>query len=588
MFSYLRFRYRRFLRRLRRDLRILRKWVVNYAERHLLGKWHQIRLIRRFLLFWWLIPIIAFLGLLQQVGALQNLASLAVPRPGGTYTEAAIGTVKTLNPILPESAATADINRLIFSGLTRYNSRRQLVPDLATWEVSSDGRAYTFHLRKDAKWHDGVPFTANDVAFTLTAIQNPDSRSPLASSWQGVKVDIKDDHTVVFNLPQPLNSFLDSTTVGIVPRHLLESVEPSQLRSADFNQHPIGTGPFKIKTFAPSAREIELEANPDYHFGRPKLDEFLFKLYDTPEQTLMAYAQLQVTSPGRLRPASAEQIEQQTHLKEYNFTLPEQETLFFATADPVLSDKALRDILSRSLNRGDIMQHASNGQGIVTTQPLLPGQTGYTSKYARAALTPDAARQALDEAGWKQDPGTNPSVIRTKNGTKLSFKLVTQKGGELERAAEEIKRQWAGIGIEINIIAVDRTELQQTYMRPRNFQMLLYGVNLGADPDVYSFWHSSQVKDPGVNLSGYSSATADAALEAGRIKNDPLVRLGKYDSFLKAWNADAPAAVLYQTSYVYGTRDEVAGISAHRLVVPSDRFYGVERWTVRRQFVPTR
>lgn len=585
MFSYLRFRYRRSLRRFRRTFHVIKKSAAAYIDRHIWGKWHQARLVRKFLILWGFIVLISFVGLVQQTGALARAAQVAVPQPGGVYSEAAVGTVRTLNPVLPESATASDINRLLFSGLTRYNSRRQLVPDLATWDVSSDGKAYTFHLRRGVKWHDGVPFTSADVVFTMTAIQNPDSRSPLASSWDGVKVEAKDTHTVVFNLPQALNSFLDSTTVGIVPRHLLESVEPSQLREASFNQNPVGTGPFKIKTFAPSAKVIELSANPGYHLGRPQLDGFDFKFYDTPSETLQAYAQRQVTSPGRLYEDSASESKHGAGLAEYKFTLPEAEALFFATGDPLLKDKALRVILSSSLDRESIVERAADGQGTAVTQPLLPGQLGYSAKYAPAPLDAPAARRALDEAGWTQ---ANKGAVRTKNGARLSLKLVTLRDSELERAAKEIKRQWAQLGIEVRVTAVDRDQLQQTYMRPRNFQMLLYGINLGSDPDVYSFWHSSQAADPGVNLSAYNSTDADRALEAGRIKNDPLVRLGKYDTFLKAWNADAPAAVLYQSGYTYGAKSTVTGITARRLVVPADRFYSVERWTVRQRLVPAR
>jgi len=580
MFTYLRFRYRRFLRRLRRTTRTIKGHTLAYVDRHIWGKWHQLRVVRKFLLMWWLVAAVALIGLMQQIGGLSRLSQIAVALPGGTYSEAAVGTVQTLNPVLPESAASADVSRLIFSGLTRYNSRRQIVPDLATWNVSSDGKTYTFHLRHGVKWHDGVPFTSADVAFTLAAIQNPDSRSPLASSWEGVKLDTKDDFTVVFTLPQALNSFLDSTTVGIVPRHLLESVEPSLLREASFNQNPVGTGPFKIKTFAPSAKVVELSANPNYFLGKPKLDEFDFKFYDTPAETLSAYARRQVISPGRIYPdAAANKLE--TGLKEYNFTLPEEQTLFFANGDPILSDKDLRSILSRSINRTQILERATGSQGLALTQPLLPGQLGYTNKFAPAPLDPAAARRALDAAGWVQ---ATPGAARTKAGAKLELKLVTLSGGDLERVAGEIKRQWAGLGIQVNVTATDRDQLQQTYMRPRNFQMLLYGVNLGSDPDVYSFWHSSQIADPGVNLSAYNSPDTDRALEAGRIKADPLVRIPKYEAFLKAWNADAPAAVLYQTGYVYATSDTVAGITAQRLVVPADRFYGVEHWTVRQRF----
>lgn len=581
MFSYLRFRYRRSMRRLKRTFRQVQKAVTEFFSRYLSGKWRQVRVVRKFLILWWVIIAVAVVGLSQQVDGLHQLTRKAIAEPGGVYTEAALGTVQNLNPVLPESAAASDINRLIFSGLTRYNSQRQLVPDLATWDVSTDGRTYTFHLRHGVKWHDGVPFTSGDVVFTLAAIQNPDSRSPLASSWEGVKVSAKDDYTVVFTLPQALNSFLDSTTVGIVPRHLLESVEPSLLREAKFNHEPVGTGPFKIKTFAPSAKVVELSANPDYYMGRPKLDGFEFKFYDAPADTITAYAQRQVTSPGRIYPDTSRAASEQTSLQQKSFTLPDIQTLFFATGDPVLGDKTLRSILSRSLNRTAILDRATHGQGVALTQPLLPGQIGYTAKYAPSSLDVAAAKKELEAAGWTQ-PG--PHAARVKGDKKLSFELVTLSGGELERAAEAIRDQWQPLGVDITVKAVGREELQQTYMRPRNFKMLLYGVNVGSDPDVYSFWHSTQAKDPGINLSGYNSGDADRALEAGRIKSDPQVRQGKYDAFLKAWNADMPAAILYQSAYTYGTRDSVTGIAARRLVVPADRFYDVQKWTVRQRF----
>jgi peptide/nickel transport system substrate-binding protein len=574
MFSYLRFRYRRRRRRIRRDTRVLRAWLVNYIDRHIWGKWHQVRVVRRFLLLWAVIFVVALVGLWQQIGDLSALAGISVPEPGGAYTEAAIGSVENLNPVLPESTTSEDINRLIFSGLTRYNSRGQIVPDLATWDSSSDGRTYTFHLRHGVKWHDGVPLTSTDVAFTLTAIQTPDTRSPLASSWQGVTVNTPDDYTVVFSLPQPLNSFLDSTTQGIVPRHLLESVDPSELRTADFNQHPVGTGPFEIKTFAPSAGTIELAANPHYFLGMPQLDEFDFKFFKTAAQALAAYAQHQVSSPGRIMPGpDTAAASRQPNLARYDFTLPEMQTLFFNNNDAAMSDKTLRGILSRSLNRDAIMARSTGGQGVVVDQPLLPGQLGYTKQYEPSPLNPAAARAALTTAGYNHP---------------LHFKLITLDSPELVAAAKEIQRQYAAIGIKLDITPAGRDQLEQTYMRPRNFQMLLYGINVGADPDVYAYWHSSQSSDPGVNLSQYNSADADRALEAGRIKTDPQVRMGKYHAFLQAWDADAPAAVLYQTGYEYYTTANADGIQARHLITPADRYYAVERWTIRRHFAPLR
>ncbi len=588
MYRYFRFRYRRFLRKARRDARLYRRWLTHYGERHLYGKWHQVRVVRRFLILWWLIIAVGLVGIVEQLAAVNIMASATAPVAGGTYIEAAVGTVQNLNPVLPESDVSSDINSLIFSGLTRFNSSRQIVPDLATsWNISQDAKTYTFHLRHGVKWQDGVPFTSADVAFTLTAIQDPDSRSPLASSWQGVTVATPDQYTVVFTLPEPLDSFLDSTTVGIVPLHLLGNVDPTQLGTAAFNQNPIGTGPFKLVTFAPQAGDVELDANPNYYFGTPKIAKFIVKLYNSPADTLTAYEQQQVTSPGALDPTQVAQAQQLPGLQLHIFTLPQEQVLFFNTQDAILSDSTLRTILSRSLDRRKIMQQGDGGLGQVVTQPLLPGQIGYTDQYAQSQMHASQAAQALEADGWHQ---AEPGQIREKNGTKLTLTLVTQAGGEFERDAREIKKEWSdpksGLGIDVNVVAVDANSLQQTYMRPRNFQMLMYGINIGADPDVYSFWHSSQAKDPGINLSQYQSTTADHALESARINTDPALRKAKYAEFLQAWNSDEPAAVLYQSAYIYAAKDTVAGIMARHLVTPSDRFYNVQRWTVQQQLVP--
>lgn len=583
MMDYLRFRYRRSARRLRRRLFIWRRAATTYVNRHIWGKWYQVRVVRRFLLLWGAVVVVAVIGLTLQISGLEQRARQPQPLSGGTYSEAAIGSVRVVNPLLPD-AASSDVDRLIFSGLTRYDEQGRLVGDLAkSWNVSADGKTYTFQLRKNVKWHDDVPFNATDVVFTVAAIQNPDSRSPLASSWQGVKVDTKGDYTVIFTIPSPLASFVDSTTIGIVPRHSLENVEPSQLREADFNQKPIGTGPFRIKTFAPAAHEITLMANANYFLGKPRLDEFTFRYYPTAAEAMKAYERREVVSPGRVDAAQIDQATRDSTLALYNFNLPEETTLFFQTADATLSDATLRRILSRSIDRKALLKQAEHGEGRIVTQPLLPGQLGYSGKFAPTPLNVKEAALALDINGWKVNAKTG---VRQNADKKLQFTLVTLKGSELEIAARALQTQWGAIGIKLTVKAVELDELQQTYMRPRNFQMLLYGVNLGADPDVYAYWHSSQAKDPGVNLSGYTSNDADKALEAGRIYTDNRIRIGKYESFLRAWNNDAPAAVLYQAVYRYSAAKNVHGISAQRLITPADRFFDVQKWTVREKLVP--
>lgn len=583
MWSYLQFRYRRAWRSWRRWIRQVSEALSGYARQYLWGKWRQAKLVRRFLTGWWLLMLIALGGLMSQFQTITRLAQAAIAEPGGVYTEAAVGTVREINPILPESVLSQDISRLLFSGLTRYNAQGRIVPDLANWDTSADGRTYTFHLRDGVKWHDGQDMTSADVEFTITAVQNPDSHSPFATSWQGVTCETPDARTVVFRLPQPLTSFLDSTTLGILPRHILESVEPTSLREAAFGQEPIGTGPFKMKTFAPSAHTIELIANDDYYFGRPLLDGFEFKLYETAEDALEAFTARQVTSPGRLMPGNLDsRFLADDQLRLATFTVPEEAVLFFDNADPILSDKRLRQAISRYLNRSQIVETAVKGYAQPLTQPLLPGQVGYTSKYQYASLDEAGATAELAAAGWGLPAG---ETFRRKDNRPLELKLATVSGGELEAAANEVKKQLATIGIDVQLVLLSRDELQQSYIRPRSFQLLLYSLNLGSDPDVYSFWHSSQVNDPGLNLSQYKSTESDRALETARLKSDDLIRKGKYETFLRQWNADAPAAVLYQRVYVYGQRSTASGLAAKRLITPADRFYQVERWTVNQRFV---
>lgn len=174
---------------------------------------------------------VALIAVINQSQGLEKFYLGKAPVDGGTYSEAVVGNVKTINPILPDSSASVDASRLIFSGLTRLKPDGQLEPELAdSWKVDSTGLKYTFNLRKGVKWHDGVDFTAHDVVFTVSAIQHPDSRSPLAAEWKGVKAEPAGDHAVTFTLPNPYVGFTYLTTVGILPRHLLESINPSSLR----------------------------------------------------------------------------------------------------------------------------------------------------------------------------------------------------------------------------------------------------------------------------------------------------------------------------------------------------------------------
>ncbi|HVE81032.1 MAG TPA: peptide ABC transporter substrate-binding protein [Candidatus Dormibacteraeota bacterium] len=576
MWSYFNFRFHRQLRKVRRQLMRFRIIFREYAGLHLVGKWKQLAMIRRFVILWWGLVIGLFIGLVWQTSMVVGRYLQPTPIAGGTYSEAVVGAVKNINPILPESGAANDLNRLIFSGLTKYNAQGEIEGDLAThWEVSADGKTYVFHLRKDVRWHDDVPFTAQDVVFTLIAIQNPDSRSPLAGTWQGVKVEARDDRTVVYTLPKPFTPFIHTTGIGVLPRHLLEGVDPSAMRVAEFNQRPIGTGPFKIDRFEPAENKAALKAYKKYHNGAPLLDEVVLHFYPTIAEALQAYERRVVKGVGRVQAGQIKQAERLSNLKLQELSVPDEVGVFFKTGGPLTGHKSVRMAIALATNRESIISQILGGYALPLSGPLLPGRQGINEVQPKADIKKAIA--TLEGDGWQRDA----DGIRKKGEQKLRLKLVTQKDSQYVAVAEALKLQWQKIGVETEVILLDNTTLQQSYIRPRQYDVLLYGINTGADPDVYAYWHSSQAKDPGLNVSAYSSPAADKALEAGRTITDEATRTAKYKAFLSAWNSDIPAVMLYSPYYIYGVPKDLYGMKAEKIITPPDRFYGIEGWAVK-------
>lgn len=576
MFAYFWFRFQRWRRRLRRDFRLYVSWSRNYVNRHIWGKWRQLGLSRRSITIWWSLGIIMVVGLwLQTTGITRPYHNIGAAT-GVALSEGGVGQIKLINPVLPDSTTAADVTSLIFSGLTRYDNKGRLEPDLATsWQVAGDGKSYTFHLRHGVKWQDNVPFTSHDVAFTLAAIQNPDSRSPLANSWQGVNVDTPDDYTVVYRLPNAFPPFLGSTVQGILPAHILESTDPSALRASNFNQKPIGTGPYKLKTFLPEDNEVVLEANNQYYGGKPITPAFDYHWYGSAQEERVAFAKHQILSFGAVAPGDVEATAKLPNLRLYDYSQPNETLLILRNTQAVLKNTKVRQAIALAVDRASIIKNILGNEATPVSSAILPGQLGYKSKYQLPKFNITQANQVLDADGWTVQNG-----LRQKGGQKLQFNLVTRSGGVDEKVATAIKKQLAKIGIDLNIQTVGLTTLEQTYIRPRNYDMLLFGYNIGPDPDVYAYWDSSQASDPGINLAAYSAPVADRALESGRVNQNLQVRVGKYQTFQQQWQSDAPSVPLYSQDYTYAVSTRVVGVAGGRLVDPIDRFYNVQNWAI--------
>jgi len=543
--------------------------------------WRNNKPVRRATVLW--VASVGLVSLLSfiQLRGLRPYYMEYVGQPGGVYTEGIVGSITTINPILAESGANADASRLVFSGLTRYNRQLKIEGDLAkSWSISADGRVYTFNLRSGVKWHDGQQFSSADVAFTVSRIQSPDTRSPMASAWQGVEVATPDANTVVLTLPVRYDAFINSTTVGILPQHILQETPASQLRVSDFNQAPIGTGPFTVENFDTDKGSVVMDANSNYFRGRPKLDSVILKVYSTQDELQSAFRKRQVMGMGRA--ANSKGAGYGRDAVVHSLTIPEEVAVFMRTTSPLLSDSKVRNAISMAVDRRDIINKVISGQAQPLVVPALADQLPAASDYTVPKKDIDKAKDLLDQAGWKQTSG----AVRIKDGKTLRISLVTATNEDYQAIAAKLGEQLEAIGVSLNVQTFDAATLQRSYIAPRNYDMLLYGLNAGADLDPYPYWHSSQAKSPGLNVSQYSSTAADKALVSVRATTDDRVRQVRLKSFLDAWLKDAPAIMLYTPNYLYITQDDVRGIEEGQIVTAADRYYDIHNWTVNSQLVP--
>lgn len=543
--------------------------------------WRHNKPVRRVVVLWVSsVLLVSVLSMLQLKG-LRSFYMQYAGQPGGTYTEGIAGSITTINPILGESGANADAARLVFSGLTHYNHAGKLEGDLAkSWTISPDGRTYTFLLKPNVTWQDGQVLTSADVAYTIGLIQNPDTRSPMASAWQGIEVAAPAPNTVILTLPVRYDAFINSTTVGILPQHVLKGTPAGSMRVSDFNQAPVGSGPFSVTDFDTESGSVTFKANPDYFGGKPKLDGIVLRVYATQDALQSAFRKRQVM--GMARAANSAGTSYGGGVTLHDMVIPEEVAVFMRTKSAMLSDSKVRQAISVAINRQDIIKTILHGQAAPLAVPALTSQLSAAADYKIPVKDLNKAKSLLDEAGWKARGGS----VRAKDGKELRLALVTAQTDDYQAVSTRIAKQLAAVGIGVDVQSVDVATLQRSYIAPRNYDLLLYGLNAGVDLDPYPYWHSSQAKAPGLNVSQYSSVVADKALVSARATTDTRVRQVRLKSFLDTWSTDQPAAMLYTPNYLYVTQDDVRGIVDGQLVTSSDRFYNVHNWTVHSTQIP--
>ncbi|MBN1135897.1 MAG: peptide ABC transporter substrate-binding protein [Anaerolineae bacterium] len=517
-----------------------------------------------------------------------SLSTIEVPAVGGAYREGVLGYSDAISPILltQDNVVDRDLCSLIFNGLTALDDSGRLLPVLATeWQVSADGTAYDFELRRGVTWHDGVPFTAADVAFTIQAIQDPNFQGDpaLRELWQNVAVETQGDYKVRFVLSEPFIPFIYYTTVGVLPAHLLSDVLPADLPTNEFStQHPIGTGMFKVEEVTPD--RVTLVANADFWGPQPYLQRLEIWSFGDWDSMLAAYKRGDIQGIYRVSPEHLSELAQLPDLQLYSAQQAGYGLIYLnlqRESAPFFQDRNVRQALLYALDRQALIDNALRGQGIVANSPIPPTGWAYDPTVRRYPFDSHAAMVLLDSAGWSD---TNGDRIRDKDGVEMVFALFTSDDPLMISMAEAIAQYWQAIGVDARVQPQGADLLSNVLQSsPRNFDAALIEVGLAADPDPYPWWHSTQIGEGGQNFSGFANREADIAIEQARAIPDQQRRTELYYTFQEIFADEVPSLLIYYPIYTYAVDLQVQGVQLSPLLVNSDRFRNIDDWYVEMQ-----
>jgi peptide/nickel transport system substrate-binding protein len=528
----------------------------------------------------WIFLIVLLFGVLGFVGLwylVPQDTTEVEPDFGGDYVEGIAGVPARINPLFAgENAVDATLASLVFSGLTRLDEHGVPFPDLAqTWTISPDGTLYTFTLRPGLLWQDGTPLTADDVVFTYQLLQSPDLRNApdLQMTLSDAVFTRVDSSTVTVQLPQPYAPLPAYLTLGILPAHLLRNVAPDALYDSQFNQRPVGSGPYRIETLL--LDHAQLVANPGYYFEQAFIQRLELRFYPNDGALFEALDKKEIKGAlfdSGLGPSDILQIQQRSDLRMTPLDKGEITFAYFNLDLPIFQDRRVRQALLYGIDRDELIKDVLRGQASRADSPITPDSWAYSPSLTRYASDPGQANLLLDEAGWL----LGQDGIRRKDGKPLAFTLTTGPDPVRIAVANRLAEAWNALGASVTVKSSGLTELVRDLIEQRDYEALVFVDSAKPDPDPYDAWHTDS-DGRGDNLAQFSNARADQLLEQGRVAPNTQ-RKALYDEFQEIFAQEVPSIPLYVSRALYVQDADVSGVRIAQLTDPGDRFWQVHEW----------
>lgn len=533
-------------------------------------------------LFFFFVSLVFVISSAILLFQLNNSFLVRIPAFGGSFTEGLVGSPRFINPVLAISDTDKDMSSLVYSGLLRVAKDGSFEPNLAlSYKINEDGTVYDFVIRDNAYFHDGKRVTADDVVFTIEKVLDPVIKSPKRTNWEGVSVKKISDREVRFTLGKPYAPFLNTLTLGILPKHIWENVSSEEFPFSEFNINPIGSGPYEIQKISRNSggipTTIDLYSWKKYALGRPKIKSITFKFFRDEEDLVKAYNGKSIENMTGLSPAIANKVDKKEDILDEVF-LPRVFGVFLnQNMAPVFLNKEIRKALDMATPKQKIVDEVLFGFGGVLNGPT---PNNIETDIEKSIGNIETAKKSLLEAGWEENEDGILEKTTKKGSTLFSFSITTSDAPELKQTAEILKEAWEKLGASVSIKVFEAGDLSQNIIKSRKYNALLFGEVVGEDSDLYPFWHSSERNYPGLNISLYANITVDKMLEDLQKETDKSERKIKKETIVSEIQQDTPAIFLFSPYLIYIRTPKIKNVTLKDVSFPNERFLYINEWFI--------
>lgn len=562
-----------------------RHFANNFISR--LENVHSVRL---WVVEWVLLVVVVFLfAIVQNIWYTDSYGTESFGE-GGDYTEAVLGDINSMNPLYASTSAERTLGKLLFANLVSPDMTGSSRGDLAkTVRMNEEGTVWTLTLRDNLRWSDGEPITADDVIYTVDLIRDPTSRTTTVADFSKIKMKKKSDKAVEFTLPSPYIDFIDTLEFPVLPKHILGDISPALVYESDFSMNPVSSGPFTLKSLqvnAPTSlakKTIFLSRNDNYFLSKTKLKSFTLRTYEKREDIVADLNASVATATAELGPESSNGLSDKIEMRKS--LLNAGVFAFFNTGSDNVSSRELRQAIQAGIDMNEVRSGIDEAQYL--DYPIIARQEDDLEFPEPVKHNEKTAKELLAKLEYSYDKKGN---LLKKDGTAATLNVVAQKRDGLTVAAERFVGELKKLGFQANLTIYDESaesaDFFSAVVRPREFDILLYEVDLGVSADPFVYYSSTQATAGGWNFSNYSNPLVDDALLSAHTTTNRAVRKTKYEYFLKAWQNDVPAIALYQSAMNYYHVPNVWIYSeSNELTDALDRFMDVRYWATVRKTV---